>query len=37
MRDDFTLDAAATEALRIEMRGKSVRAPPSETSATSRS
>jgi N-methylhydantoinase B len=28
VRDDFTLDAAATAALRVEMRTKSVRAPP---------
>jgi len=36
MRDDFTLDAAATEALRSDMRAKSVRAPPAGTSTTSR-
>jgi N-methylhydantoinase B len=28
VRDDFTLDAAATAALRVEIRTKSVRAPP---------
>jgi len=36
MRDDFTLDAAATAALRSDMRAKSVRAPPAGTSTTSR-
>jgi N-methylhydantoinase B len=36
MRDDFTLDAAATEALRSDMRAKSVRAPPAGTSTTRR-
>ncbi len=36
VRDDFTLDATATEALRSEMRAKPVRAPPAETTTTSR-
>jgi N-methylhydantoinase B len=36
MRDDFTLDAAATAALRVEMRAKSVPAPPPGPGVTSR-